>query len=140
MLTAVARAPEPPESFAPPLMYLTALAVIERGAFDPTLFTLPGQQPLALRGPYRELGDALTVLLAEAPVPLRAWRTPPLPLLLDGDGRALLAGFDYLVLLYPEGPANPDPGALTALHRARLFHLYRVDAAPPRLARDGRAP
>jgi hypothetical protein len=40
---------------SPPMIHIASLAVVATDAFVPTLFTLPGQQPLALREPYATL-------------------------------------------------------------------------------------
>jgi hypothetical protein len=43
---------------SPPMIHMASLAVVAADAFVPTLFTLPGQQPLALREPYAALASS----------------------------------------------------------------------------------
>jgi hypothetical protein len=43
---------------AVPQVHLAAMAVVRRAAFVPTLFAIPGQQPLELRPPWAALAAA----------------------------------------------------------------------------------
>jgi NADH:ubiquinone oxidoreductase subunit 6 (subunit J) len=101
---------------AVPELHLPAMAVVRRDAFVPTLFALPGQQPLALRPRW-------AALAAEAQPPLlwtalvgTAHRPPP-PLLLQFDAVALVG------LRPPPTSANP---CLKTVAPAPTFEIVRL--------------
>ena len=142
LLTAAA---EPPDAFVtlePTLMYINALAVLERSAFEPGVFADRGKQPILVTDAYREAYEAVW----------RVWSWPATPLsdLAPSLGRGsgadpddILFAFDYLLYLYPTGDANPAPGVLEQIETAPLFHLYRIEqpgTARPRSTRSESMP
>jgi len=109
-----------------PLMTAMALAAHYSNAFLPTLFAIPGQQPLQVCPALKRLAlgrtkdywpVAFSLLAAVAngsttsdtPVHVRDW----------------VHDYDYLYLVGPPGP-NPMPDHLTALTTDRGFTLYRI--------------
>ena len=109
-----------------PLMTAMALAAHYSNAFVPTLFTIPGQQPLqvcpalkrlALGGTKDYWPVAFSLLAAVAngattsdtPAHVRDW----------------VHDYDYLYLVGPPGP-NPMPDRLAVLTTDRGFTLYRI--------------
>ena len=128
IVAAAAGRPAAYDSTAPTLMYIGALAVIHRSAFDPAVFVNPSQQPIVAIGRYRELAES------------HWWRSPPIPFgqiapsVVDGasdEGDARRAEdpilqYDYLLLLYPASAANPAPDLLEPLQVDDHFHIYRI--------------
>jgi hypothetical protein len=114
------------------VLHFPALAMIERSAMYSHAFTHPGQQPLALKEPYREtapfdgLGLPVEELAAadveEAGAYLRS----------IGEPRPVYwanwrANFDYLYVIHtPEGYEPPLHG-LVPLVRNSDFALYRIE-------------
>lgn len=113
-----------------PIMTATALAAHYENAFVPTLFTIPGQQPLqvcpalnhlALRHTKDYWPVAFSVLAAvangnkasKAPLHVRDW----------------VHDYDYLYLIGPRGP-NPMPNRLTTLTASNSFTLYQIIKLP----------
>ena len=113
-----------------PIMTATALAAHYENAFVPTLFTIPGQQPLqvcpelnrlALKHTkdYWPVGVSVLAAVAngtgisEVPPHVRDW----------------VHDYDYLYLIGPRGP-NPIPSRLTALTTDNRFTLYRIIKLP----------
>jgi len=125
LITAVAEpSPELPQ-LEPTLMYVNALAVLERSAFEPAVFADRGKQPIAVTEACREAYEELW----------RVWSSPAAALTdlapslkrTGGNGSDdMLFAYDYLLLLYPEGDANPAPEVLEQIETTPLFHLYRV--------------
>jgi hypothetical protein len=138
IVTASARRPDAYEALAPPLLYLGAIAVVQRSAFEPTVFTIPGQQPIVARGESRQLTTCYPWQWPAAPLEELLPKTGERPD--DGTGRRcaddLLPQYDYLLLLYPKDSSNPLPGRIHQLHVDRRFHLYRIVKAEG----SGRAP
>lgn len=124
VVAAVAQRPDPFLAFAPTLMYVNTLAVIEKSAFEPTLFAEAGKQPVAITPEWRELAEAYPWSWPAAPLDALA------PGLVDGGpvggAPGMLFEYDYLLLLYPKGDANPAPEALHQLYTAPLFHFYEI--------------
>lgn len=127
LVTAAAQRPNPYEAFAPTLMYVNALAVIEKSAFEPMVFANPHQQPIVVTEDYRELASS------------HPWEWPAAPLeklapgLADsghggdaGRPEGLLFEYDFLLLLYPRDASNPAPALLEQLAVTPRFHLYRI--------------
>jgi hypothetical protein len=128
IVAAGATRPAAREASAPTMMYIGALAVIHRSAFDPAVFVNPGQQPIVAKGRYRELAEA------------QWWPSPPIPLeqlapsFLEGADAGVAARrtedpilqYDYLILLYPQSAANPLPRLLEPLQVDEQFHVYRI--------------
>jgi len=109
-----------------PLMTAMALAAHYSNAFLPTLFTIPGQQPLQVCPALKRLAlgrtkdywpVAFSLLAAVAngsttsdtPVHVRDW----------------VHDYDYLYLVGPPG-TNPMPDRLTVVTTNRGFTLYRI--------------
>ena len=132
-VTATAQRPAPDEAFEPALMYVNALAVIEKSGFEPMVFAIPGQQPIAVTEDYRLLASS------------HPWEWPAAPLEKLAPGLAgtrgvadparregLLFEYDYLLLLYPHDASNPAPALLDQLDVTPQFHLYRIRRPPQR--------
>ena len=113
-----------------PIMTATALAAHYENAFVPTLFTIPGQQPLQVCPELNRLAlthtkdywpVAVSVLAAlangtkisEVPPHVRDW----------------VHDYDYLYLIGPRGP-NPIPTRLAALSISNSFTLYKIIRLP----------
>lgn len=113
-----------------PIMTATALAAHYENAFVPTLFTIPGQQPLQVCPELNRLAlshtkdywpVAVSVLAAvangtkisEAPPHVRDW----------------VHDYDYLYLIGPSGP-NPIPTRLAVLSISNSFTLYKIIRLP----------
>ena len=115
---AVAAPPDAVDIQATPLVHLPVLAAALDDAFVPTLFALPGQQPIALTPRY--------AALAAATPPDRLWAdfvvgAPP------SDGaRAILAQYDYVAFTGVRPFALADPRGLTPVFIAPRFQLFRV--------------
>ncbi len=116
---AVAAPPEAVNVQATPLLHLPTLAVSERDAFVPTLFAIPGQQPVALKPPW--------AALAAATSPVRLWQAyvegaPPLSLAES----AALGRYDYVVFVGVKPFALADTSGLQSVFIAPRFKLYRL--------------
>lgn len=122
----VARSPAAPESLASaPLIFVPTLAVADIDAFTPSLYIMPGVQPVTARPALQRLRiqrgvdyrlPAFAALAAEVGQPgssglsyIRSWTRD----------------FDALVLLGPPGP-NPLPGLLRPAGAGTDFRIYRV--------------
>jgi hypothetical protein len=124
-VTASAQRPDPHEALAPTLMYVNALAVIEKSAFEPMVFANPRQQPIVVTEDYRLLASSYPWEWPAAPLEKLA------PGLADGGGdsarpEGLLFEYDFLLLLYPRDASNPAPALLEQLAVTPRFHLYRI--------------
>jgi hypothetical protein len=103
----------------PPMTHLASLAVVTTDAFVPTLFTFPGQQPLAVREPYAALARSAS------PEDFWAFLVDGAP---DPDRRlaASLAGYDF-VLVTAATPVKSDADARLVLRasfaNARLYAI-----------------
>src|SRR5260221_6400915 len=89
------------------MSHLASLAVVTPDAFVPTVFTFPGQQPLAVRAPYAALARSA------APEDFWAFLIDGAP---DPDRRlaASLAGYDF-VLVTAATPVQSDADARLVL-------------------------
>ncbi|MGH7090321.1 MAG: hypothetical protein ACREFQ_15600, partial [Stellaceae bacterium] len=113
---AVANPPNAADVVPTPLVHLPVLAAALRQAFVPTLFAIPGQQPIALAPPY--------AALARATSPDALWER-----FVAGDAKlrgAALAGYDYIVFTGLRPFALVDRRGLVPLYLAPRFQLYRV--------------
>jgi hypothetical protein len=100
-----------------PEVHLPAMAVIRRGGFVPTLFAVPGQQPLALRPRWAAIADA-----AQPPLLWAALTAPAKRLRLPG----ALAPFNAVVLIGRRPPqAAPNP-CLRVIFAASSFRIFAV--------------
>jgi hypothetical protein len=115
---AVAAPPEAVNVSATPLYHLPVLMAAERDAFVPTLFAIPGQQPIAFAGAYRALAAATS--------PDRLWQAftagPPL----DQAERALLGRYDYIVFVGVRPIALAGRTGLVPAFLAPRLQLYRI--------------
>lgn len=112
-----------------PLLHVATLAIVRREAFVPTLFAVPGQQPVELRPPY--------AALAAATSPTLLWTG-----LTGGDAAArdaaftALAGFEYVALTDRQPVQVPPSGCLTPVFRQKRFQIFAVShggaCGPPR--------
>jgi hypothetical protein len=115
---ALAAPPEAVNVSATPLYHLPVLDAAQRDAFVPTLFAIPGQQPIAFAGPYRALALAIS--------PTRLWQAftqgPPL----DAAERAVLARYDYIVFVGTAPFTLADRTGLVPAFLAPRLQLYRI--------------
>ncbi|HXQ52800.1 MAG TPA: hypothetical protein VN802_17025 [Stellaceae bacterium] len=115
---AVAAPPDAVNVSATPLLHLPVLAAAERDAFVPSLFAIPGQQPIAFAGDYRAL--------AEATSPDRLWRAFTAGVPLDEADRAVLRRYDYIVFVGTRPFALADRTGLVPAFLAPRLQLYRI--------------
>ena len=147
MVTVATRMPDYHHEFnMPQLMYLSAIAIIEKSFFDPSFATFahPGKQPVMIKPQYHQLVDELDARLEAITDTRRYARTPPLEMLMAPpgdaeDARPLLQHFDYALLLYATDDVNPAPSLLEPLYVGPRFQLYRVKQAEATAA-AGRRP
>ena len=116
---AVAAPPEAVNVQATPLLHLPALAAADRDAFVPTLFAIPGQQPIALKPPW--------AALAAATSSLRLWQVyvegaKPL----DLQEMAVLGRYDFIAFAGVAPFSLADSAGLQPVFAAPRFKLYRV--------------
>ena len=116
-----------------PIMTATALVAHYSNAFIPTLFAIPGQQPLQVcpelkRFALTNTADYWPVAFSTLAAVAAGTITPKTPIHV----RNWLLDYDYLYLLGPKGP-NPMPGRLAVLSADKEFTLFRIK--PPQ-ARD----
>ena len=117
---------------------LPALAITERAAFWPMLFTEPGKSPLRARPPYAELAQH------DGPLPLTSMLSGPPPRPLAASETAQLADwrrrYDYVLRLHPTGELYDT--SLAEQARAPFAVLYRVSPVPALMlaAAPGAAP
>ena len=113
------------------LMHLPALALIERRAFWPLLFTAPTKQPLKVLAPYS------SIAVDEGVVPSYTWLSAGPGLALPYDAPYLAnwhSFFDYVIVLYagklPDA-AHLRPDLLSPLVLTDVAALYRITHAAP---------
>jgi hypothetical protein len=121
--------PEGETRFDHAYWHMPVLAVIDRSAYVPTLFTDPTKQPVRA-APKRESMDSYF----GAPIEL--------PLLVDSaDGGNAVAGgvgmqpfwqdwpkrYDYVVITHFGEKGNPLPDLLIPVHEGSFFDIYRID-------------
>jgi len=119
-----------------PLLHIATLAIPRREAFVPTLFAVPGQQPVVLRPPY-------AALAAAAPPPL-LWSG-----LTGGDVAAraaafsALAGYDYVAVTDRQPVQVPPSRCLAPVFRQQRFQIFAVvhggACGPAPVMKTGRA-
>jgi hypothetical protein len=112
---AVAYPPDMIHVVAVPELHLPAMGVVRRDAFVPTLFAVPGQQPLALRLPWAAVADAAqpAVLWAALTGAARVASLPP-----------VLAQFDDVALVgrgHVQGARSRCLVPLAAAPAVRIF-------------------
>lgn len=106
-------------STAVPLVHFATLAVARRGAFVPTLFALPGQQPVALRSPYAALAAAAPPallwagLVGEEPEARAA-------------ARQALAGYGYVAFTDRKKVRVPPERCLAPVFRGPRFQIFAI--------------
>jgi hypothetical protein len=117
---AVAAPPAAVNVTATPLLHLPVLAAARRDAFVPTLFALPGQQPIAFTPPYRALAaETSTDTL---------WRV----FVTGGDAasdaraRVVLGHYDYVVFVGVRPFTLGERQGLVPAFVAPRFQLFRV--------------
>jgi hypothetical protein len=113
-----------------PIMTATALAAHYSNAFVPTLFTIPGQQPLQVcpelkRLALRRTKDYWPVAFSVLAAVANGASTSDIPTHV----RDWMHDYDYLYLVGPPGP-NPMPSRLTTLTAGKSFTLYRIIKPP----------
>lgn len=118
----------------PGYVHFPALAVTQRAAFVPTLFTAAGKQPLRVRAPWHSISVPEGV-----PVPagfLRSFASDPWLAYLVGYVDHWRTRFDYVLLLsadLPDAhggmPQTPELELLADEGFARLYRIRRGEAA-----------
>ena len=113
-----------------PIMSATALAAHYSNAFVPTLFAIPGQQPLQVCPELNRLAlgrtkDYWPVSFSVLAAVANGASTSDIPTHV----RDWLHDYDYLYLIGPRGP-NPMPSRLKALTASDSFTLYRIIKVP----------
>jgi hypothetical protein len=102
-----------------PEIHLPALAIARRGAFVPTLFVYPAQQPIALNPPYDRLAAAAT--------PFELWSAFMTG---DADARQLvsaaLAEYDAIVFVDRRPFALPAQRCLRPLSARPTFQIFML--------------
>jgi hypothetical protein len=116
---AVAAPPEAVNVSATPLIHLPTLAAATRDAFVPTLFAIPGQQPIAFVPPWGALAAETS--------PPRLWQAyveggPPLTLAES----AVLGRYDYVAFLGVAPFVLADRRGLQPVIVVPRFELYRL--------------
>ncbi len=121
--------PEPPHLF----WHVPSLAVVDRAAFTPLLFTGAGMQPVRPTAAYRALDTA-----ASSPVPHGLLERAADPEMIEDVRRSLdpTAGpgyflawpetFDYLVFLHGGCPEGNLRAPVTKLSEGGFYTLYRI--------------
>jgi hypothetical protein len=114
---AVAYPPDMIHVVAVPEVHLPAMAVVRRDAFVPTLFALPGQQPIVLRPPWAAVAD-----MAQPPVLWAALTgaAPALPLL------PVLAQFDDVAVVGHGHVRRPLSRCLEPVFAAPTFRIFAL--------------
>jgi hypothetical protein len=114
---AVAYPPDMIHVVALPQLHLPAMAVVRRNAFVPTLFAVPGQQPLALRPPWAAVADAAQppVLWAALTGAVPAPALPP-----------VLAQFDDVAFVGRGHVQGPLSHCLVPVAAAPAFRIFAV--------------
>lgn len=116
-----------------PYWHLATLAVIDRSAFVPTLFTNPVKQPVRVRDLYRDIdanhGDpiSLSVLTtgerpetSKQPTGERLWAHR------NAYWQSWQERFDYVLVVRDGPPAELPPGKLVRVSGGSWFDIYRV--------------
>ncbi len=108
---------------AVPQVHLAALAVARREAFVPTLFAIPGQQPIVLRPPWAALAAAARppLLWAAFVARDRAAQANLVP---------TLAQFDFIVFVGREPFAVTAGRCLRPAFRQPTFQIFAILADP----------
>jgi hypothetical protein len=120
---AVAYPPDAVHVVRVPQVHLAALATARRDAFVPTLFAIPGQQPLMLRPPW--------AALAEAAQPQLLWAA-----LVSGDRAAwaglapILAPYDFVVFVGRKPVAVLPDRCLQPVFEQPTFQIFAILANP----------
>ena len=113
-----------------PIATSTALAAHFAGAFVPTLFTIPGQQPLQVCPQLARLALGKTSDYVPVAYPILAAVAEGAPLAdTPPHVRDWTHDYDYLYLVGPQSE-NPMPGRLRLLTQSTLFALYAIVKAP----------
>jgi hypothetical protein len=147
MVTIATRMPDYHSEFhRPQLLYMSALAIIKKQAFDPSFeeFAHPGKHLVRLKEEYQALVDELKERLVPVADTRSLTVTPPLEIVLPGDATAEDAGssseggdeagfakpilreFEYVLLLFANDTQNPAPEHLEQLYAGERFQLYKV--------------
>jgi hypothetical protein len=119
------------------LTHAATLAVADRGAFVPLLFTYPGSQIVRPRPEYESLDITEGWPVGIAELTRAANGLPPIitePTVTEDMiyWKDWTRDFDYLYLMYPtKGWANPLPEILTPISSGREFVLYRIRSGAP---------
>lgn len=111
------------------LASLPTLAVIEKSAFVSTIYAIPGQQPLRLSGPFRDLGGHGAVLiptLAELADAVDRPGTDARP-----EIQSWRQDFDYVLLIYGYGKGAERLRGnlpLNTLRDGAIVDLFEIEA------------
>jgi hypothetical protein len=116
-----------PFNIGGPLTYAACLATIERSAFTPNLFTLPGAQVLTVKPAYRDMEMDPRLLIPTISKISSAAKDSATARAQGFRWAEWDKHFDYLFVLYThENDTNPLPQKLEALFSGYQFQLYRV--------------
>jgi len=115
---AVAAPPDATNVTATPLVHLPVLAAALSDAFVPTLFAIPGQQPIAFAPGLRDL--------AAETGPDLLWDALEKPGALDPRAAALLDHYDYVAVIGVRPFDLPARAALVPVLSAPRFKLLRL--------------
>jgi len=105
----------------PVYSHLGALALIDRGAFFPSMFTIKGQHPIAVRPPY----DTLVKHIIQPPYLKTLFKTQSAAEL-PGELTPFAARFDFILLLDASRQSAPLPPALRIECDTGYAKLFRI--------------
>jgi hypothetical protein len=110
-----------------PLNYAASLATIERSAFVPNLFTLPGAQVLTVKPAYRAMETTRNSLVPNMSKFISAAENPAAARAQGFRWVEWEKHYNYLLVLYThDQDTNPLPQKLSALSSGYQFQLYRI--------------
>ena len=122
-----------PGAFRDIYFHFTNFSVLDRGVFQPILFTDPVKQPIVVAPELKEIDTPVG-----APISLgglRAWADPAVFDWFAGDiqlgdqryyGYMWQDRFDYVVMIHGDEPENPVPELLAPVSVGSYFTIYRV--------------
>ena len=118
--------------------HMVSLAVIDRSAFVPTLFTNPKQQPIRVKPPYAAndvplLSPFELSVLIENVTPGKAdrWAHVGLTKKINRIWVNWHQRFDYLLIVHQGTLTNPLPTILERASGGSFFDIYKIRRQPP---------
>jgi hypothetical protein len=123
-----ARDPSFPFNRAWPLNYAECLALIDRSAFVPNVFTHRGRQALMTRSAYQHIDSDKFIFPPMVNEVLLAATEPSVRSATDTYWAHWDEQFDYLIVLYTAADDNSNymPERLSLLYQGNAFQLYKV--------------